>query len=451
MSITLDSLRHCLDGAIPGVIATCARDGTPNVANLSQVHYIDSQTVALSFQFFNKTRENVQNNPYATVQMVDPHSGAHYRLALRYVRTETEGPLFENMKAKLAGIASHTGMSKVFRLLGSDIYDVLSIETVPGYNLPCLAPEPSRLPALRACSEGLMRGNDMGRAFDLLMQCLGAHLQIEYAMLLMADETGSRLYTVASRGYPHSGVGSEIRIGDGIIGVAGQQRTAIRISYMAREYHYTQAVRRSFVAAQPDVDLETEIPFPGLTEPHSQLAVPILHGERLLGVLYVESPDDQRFGYEDEDVLTVLANHLALITTLNEQTDASADALIPASTVATLTGKPALIRHFPDDDSVFIDDDYLIKGVAGAILWKLLRDYVEGHRTEFSNRELRRDTSIPLPEISANLEARLILLHRRLAERAPFICIEKTGRGRFRLGVTRPVQLVESPRSTARH
>ena len=51
------------------------------------------------------------------------------------------GALFERMKAKLAGIASHTGMSGVFRLLGSDIYRVSEIERIPG---AALAPPPRR-------------------------------------------------------------------------------------------------------------------------------------------------------------------------------------------------------------------------------------------------------------------------------------------------------------------
>jgi len=101
------------------------------------------------------------------------------------------------------------------------------------------------------------------------------------------------------------------------------------------------------------------------------------------------------------------------------------------------------VRHYACNDSIFIGEDYLIKGVAGAILWKLVRDYRDAGRTEFSNRELRVDPAIPLPEISSNLEARLILLQRRLVERCPFLGIERIGRGRFRLRVDHPIELID--------
>jgi len=116
----------------------------------------------------------------------------------------------------------------------------------------------------------------------------------------------------------------------------------------------------------------------------------------------------------------------------------------PASSrppAAASQGAPVLIRHFPADHSVFVDNDYLIKGVAGAIIWKLLREHMVAGRSEFTNRELRLDTTLGLPDITDNLDARLILLQRRLAERCSFIAIEKTGRGRFRLNVSRPLQL----------
>jgi hypothetical protein len=103
------------------------------------------------------------------------------------------------------------------------------------------------------------------------------------------------------------------------------------------------------------------------------------------------------------------------------------------------------IRHFSADHSVFVDNEYLIKGVAGAIVWKLLRSHAEQGRAEFTNRELRLDASLKLPDITDNLEARLILLQRRLVERCPFIAIEKTGRGRFRINVARPLTLDEVP------
>jgi adenylate cyclase len=102
-----------------------------------------------------------------------------------------------------------------------------------------------------------------------------------------------------------------------------------------------------------------------------------------------------------------------------------------------------VVRHYGENDSIFLDDDYLIKGVAGSIFWALVRDYAERGRVSFSNRELRLDRRIRLPDLSDNLEARLILLGRRLEERCACLRIAKTGRGRFELRVDRPLELVD--------
>lgn len=446
MTPTLSELRHCFEGAVPSVVATCAADGTPNVAYLSQVHFVDGAHVALTFQFFNTTRKNILVNPRAVVQVVDPVSAAHYRLRLEYLRTETEGALFETMKAKLAGIASHTGMSKVFRLQGSDVYRVLDIECVFGESSEEGAPRQPLLPGLRACLGGLVGCTDLAALFDSTLQGLERHCDIRHAMLLMHDAAHERLYTVASRGYPESGVGSEIRVGEGIIGVAARERTPIRIGYSAQEYLYSRVVREGFEKSAAGDALETEIPFPGLADSGSQLAVPLAHGDRLHGVLYVESPQQRRFTYEDEDALVVLAGQLALsIELLAHTVEHHEDSPPSVNPPPALQGSPVSIRHFAADHSVFLDNDYLIKGVAGAIIWKLLRDYVDAGRSEFSNRELRLDPALKLPDISDNLEARLILLQRRLGERCTFLAIEKTGRGRFRFHVERPLTLVDVP------
>src|SRR6185369_13308072 len=141
----------------------------------------------------------------------------------------------------------------------------------------------------------------------------------------------------------------------------------------------------------------------------------------------VESPFDMRFGYDEEDALAVLATqigNLMLQLQLTPDTEISA--------VATPIPNP----------SVFLDGDYLIKGVAGAIFWTLAQDYVGNGKRIFSNRQLRLDQRIRLPELSDNLEARLILLSRRLQERSACVRIEKCGRGQFELVVRRPLTLI---------
>jgi adenylate cyclase len=447
VTVSLDAIRNCLEGAVPAVIATCAPDGTPNVAYLSHVHFVDNQHVALSFQFFNKTRNNVLANPRATVEVVDPDTGGHYRLRLEYLRTETAGALFEYMKARLAGIASHTGMSKVFRLQGADVYRVLDIECVPGTILSAVTPRPSLLSAMRRCSERIAAHTDLAALIDEVLCCLTDLFDIRHAMLLMLDRARQTLYTVGSRGYDTSGVGSEIVLGHGVIGVAARECAPIRIGHMAQEYLYSRVVRER----QHRRDLETEIPLPGLQESRSQLAVPITFGARLLGVLYVESPQDLRFTYEDEDALVALAAQLGMAIHLAEQVaDIHDDSPAPGAVEPPVGGAPVTVRHYGVDDSVFLDDQYLIKGVAGAIFWSLVRQHTERGRTEFTNRELRLDPTIPLPDVSENLEARLILLQRRLADRCDCIHIEKTGRGRFRLQVERPLELVEVQAGPAR-
>ncbi|MCB2015914.1 MAG: GAF domain-containing protein, partial [Hydrogenophaga sp.] len=438
--VTLGEVRPCLEGVIPAMMATTAADGTPNVAYLSQVFYVDEAHVALSFQFFNKTRQNILSHPRATVLLLHPVTAQFYRLHLRYLRTETAGPVFEGMKAQLAGIASHSGMASVFVLRGSDIYRVLDIERVEGQPLPGGPPRCSLLGAMRRGSTRIAHATTLDEALEATLQTLQQDMDIAHAMVLILDPASQRLYTVASRGYPTSGVGSEIALGDGVIGVAAREGTPVRIMHMTSAYLYSQAVRSGMKERGVELPECTEIPYPGLAEPHSQMAVPLRSGGRVLGVLFVESPQDLRFGFEDEDVLVTLAGQLAAtIDRLRDAPDAAdgASALESsrASEAALPTGPALELRYYRVNHSVFVNNHYLIKGVAGAILWKLLQVQQREGRHEFSNRELRLDGSLGLPDVVDNLEARLLLLSRRLQEQCPSLRIEKTGRGRFRLCV----------------
>ncbi len=445
MTSTLESIRNCFDGAIPSAIATCSGDGVPNISLLSQVQYVDPEHIALTYQFFNKTRSNILHNPYATLSVSDPHSAAIYRLNIQYLRTETSGPLFEIMRAKLAGIAAHTGMANVFRLLGADVFRVLDIERVPGPRLAMPDNRPNWLPALRQSISAIASCDDIDGLVDTLLKALIEKFGIQHAIILMLDSERSSLFTLASHGYENAGIGSEIPLGHGVIGIAGQMQVPIRVSHMINEYGYGKAVRASMQQMGLTTLLETAIPMPGIPECRSQMAVPIQTKNRLIGVLYVESDQDCRFGYDDEDALVVLTEYWAqAISQLPEAGDNGDGLLNLVPPYQHKASSPMRVRYFDRDHSVFIDDAYLIKGLAGAILWHLLKHFQNTGRQQFSNRELRLHPDLKLPEVSDNLETRLVLLKRRLQERRCGISLHKAGRGMFNLRVEQPLSLEET-------
>jgi putative methionine-R-sulfoxide reductase with GAF domain len=439
--VALSSVRRMFEGVIPAALCTVSADRTPHVCFVSQAEYLDDGHLALSFQFLNRSRQNILATRRAALTVDDPLTARSVCVQIEYLRTEAEGPLFERMNAKLAGLATHTGMGGVFHLRGADVYRVLGVRSVAGHGELVAPPPRCELgPAVRAASERIAACADMATLLDESLAALQQHLRIDHAMLLLADTATRQLCTVASRGYANSGVGSEIPFGQGVAGIAAQQGVPIRIGHTTMWQTYSRAVRQRTQDLGLGGWTGDEIPLPSLAEPRSQMAVPLRLRGRVIGVLLVESTQDQFFSYDDEDALTVLASQLATALTLLQPGEAEPPAA-PARPAPSPRGEPVVVRHYPHDDSVFLGGDYLIRGVAGAIFRKLVHDHLQHGRSEFSNRELRLDASLKLPDVADNLEARLILLQRRLAERGGAVQIEKTGRGRFRLALTRPLSL----------
>ncbi|HEY7136137.1 MAG TPA: GAF domain-containing protein, partial [Acidimicrobiia bacterium] len=161
-----------------------------------------------------------------------------------------------------------------------------------------------------------------------------------------------------------------------------------------------------------------------------------------------ESTRSAAFDDTDEALLTVVASMIGSAIELDAARDATVADTASAAAASSTVGpedparrRVTLVRFFPVDGSAFLDGEYLIKGVAGRILWSLLGHHAREGRDEFTNREVRLDPTLELPELRDNLESRLILLKRRLDERDAPIRIEKTGRGRFRLVVDTTLRL----------
>lgn len=296
--------------------------------------------------------------------------------------------------------------------------------------------------ALAELSTRLGRCPDLDTLVSTALRGLADLFGYRNSLLLLLDETGSQLYTIASHGYDTEGIGSEVKVGEGVIGMAADRATPMRVGNLSRMLAYARRVRQSYEQHGLEAPGQ-EIPLPGLTDADSQVAVPAMVLGQLVGVLAIESAQRSAFGPDDEALLVVVATLVASAIEIDAANERAAPGVAPpvAAEPATTAAVTTRVKFFAVDGSTFVDGDYLIKGVAGRILWSLLGHYEREGRVEFTNREVRLDPSLELPEFRDNLESRLILLKRRLEERDAAIRIEKTGRGRFRLLVAGGLRL----------
>ena len=440
MTASLASLpSRVFDGIVPATVATCSADGVPNVAVLSQVYRVDARHVALSRQFFNKTTRNVLANPAALVSLWDPLDFTIYRIRARYLSSETEGALFDEMAVRIEAIASHTGMKGIFKLLAADLFVVDDVVVVTEHLAPfdpsatCseeldskeqLARPPEareELWALQRLSHQLSRAVHLDELLDDLLERLAEDFGFAHSMVLLWDESAARLITVASHGYDEDGVGSEVALGEGMIGTAAEERRILRVGQLERALRYGMAVRAG-VEAEGEACFGPSVPLPGLPDAQSQLALPLQVGERLVGVLALESRSVSCFESWHEAFLGVVADHVA----------AGIERLADVEHAPFPEGLPTRrFVFYRNDDCVFVDGEYLIRNVPGRILWRLLSQYRDSGRTEFTNRELRLDPTLGLPAVKDNLESRLILLRKRLEQKCPEVRLVRRARGRF--------------------
>jgi adenylate cyclase len=475
--IALESLATSFQGLIPATLCTCSADGVPNVAVISHVEYVDGEHVALSFQFFNKSKANISANPNALVRMMDPDTGQGWRLRLRYVRSETSGPVFERMFLRIEAIASYSGLKGIFHLKAADIYRVLSVEAAEDEGARPAPAAVARarsanavftMQALQDLAQRIHQADSLERLLDSILEGIEASFGFTHSMILVPGADERVLVTIASRGYPESGVGAEVAVGEGIAGVVAEARKPIRIAGLIRQMLYAYAVHKR-ASEQGLCPEEWRIALPGLPAPDSQLGVPLLNRGELVGVLCIESDLPYRFHEEDKASIELLGSYLAIAIhamQLQERSDAMRELPAPEpapvgagvnAAVAAGSSRPAAeaspdrhaggreVAYYRGDECILVDGEYLIRSLPAKILWKLLRLQQAEGRSEFTNRELRLDKSLNLPEWKDNLESRLLLLRRRLEQKCPDIRIQPKARGRFALAMTGDVVLVERP------
>lgn len=437
---SLSQLEGCFEGAVPAKIATCSMSGIPNASYLSHVYYIDEKHIAVSYQFFNKTRANLLENPFASIQVRQPCSMQAFRLSVKYLRSEQNGPIFEKMAVKLDVIAASEGMGEIFKLKAADIYEVLDIEEmnkISQVNSACETSSTEDLELIRVISDKLNLSKNMEELFDMSLELLNQYMGWTHMILLLADPSTKNLLTHATFGYQQSGIGSEVNWGKGLIGLCAQHHRALQISGLREGVRYAQAVKKTLI----DQATDDRIALPGLANPAAQTAVPIQSFGELQGVLFVESETKSYWNRRDLLILSVFANILALGLRSFANT---LDVIRPLNLELKKEDEKPIewnFRYVDEEDVIFVNNNYLIKNIPAKILRYLIESYCHHGRTEFSNMELRAEKNLQLPDYKDNLEARLILLRKRLEDQDSGIRLISTGRGKFKITITGQITL----------
>ncbi len=145
-------------------------------------------------------------------------------------------------------------------------------------------------------SEVLEIAAEINRVLDpeALLPAIAGHVKrlVDYRILdIFLPEADGSLRPAFVEGYPAEAARAfRLRPGQGIVGAAAASRETIFVADVTRDPRYVSL-------------------FPGV---RAELAIPLVSGERLIGVLNVEGPDAAAFTEQARTLLQVLATHLAI-------------------------------------------------------------------------------------------------------------------------------------------
>jgi adenylate cyclase len=147
---------------------------------------------------------------------------------------------------------------------------------------------------------------DLGPLLDTILVSMDEVFGFKHSMVLLSDASRAVVVVAASRGYEESGIGAEVAVGKGVIGVVAKRKKLMRMGGMAVQRAYMTAV-----AQQMDTTVEVA-KLPGLPNAKSVVAIPLLKRSELIGVFYVESEQFAVFDDADLALIEAIASQAAI-------------------------------------------------------------------------------------------------------------------------------------------
>ena len=143
-----------------------------------------------------------------------------------------------------------------------------------------------------------------------LLEAMDEFFGFKYSMILLLDKKMQKLNVLATHGYENKGIGASVKLGIGVIGIVAKKKKMMRMANLGMQRSYMKAIKDQ-ISPEEKKRLSDEIELPGLKNVESQVALPMLFDDELIGVLSVESEKVNIFDKSDELLIGILANQTA--------------------------------------------------------------------------------------------------------------------------------------------
>jgi DNA-binding NtrC family response regulator len=172
-----------------------------------------------------------------------------------------------------------------------------------------LARQAAQLQVLQRVAAEINATLDLEEIYDIALRTMDELFEFHHAIILLVESGGETLRVVASRGYQNQAVGGRIRLGIGAVGIVAQRRKILQLDNLGQQRAYASAQRRQMIKSGAEIG--DVVPVPGLPNAESQIAIPLLVRDDLVGVFSIESPRRHAFDEHDRSLVTIVANQIA--------------------------------------------------------------------------------------------------------------------------------------------
>ena len=163
---------------------------------------------------------------------------------------------------------------------------------------------------IKQISNQINKSLNLNSIAHTMLNLMNEFFGFKHSMILLVSQDKKHLNVLETFGYKNKGVGARVKFGVGVIGIVAEKKKLMRMANLGMQRSYMQAVREQVKITNKN-QLQDEVELPGLKNAESQVAIPMLIDDELVGVFSVESEEMNIFDKSDENLIGILANQTA--------------------------------------------------------------------------------------------------------------------------------------------